>query len=133
MTIVEGSLRPEHFQFVTVVPKTASGADGWRAACVHVALSRVAGESYLCRLGVEMPMENVEEGALSTPVAQRIAADCANMAARLAFESVTPTTPLAFACQGFKTTYDTTLRRAFAGSRVGARCHEKTTPVQVGP
>ncbi|MCP3144165.1 hypothetical protein [Pyxidicoccus xibeiensis] len=80
-----------------------------------------------------MPMENLEDGPLSTSLAQRIAADCANLAARLAFESVTPTTPLVLACQGFKTTYDTTLRRAFAGSRVNARCHAKTTPVQVGP
>jgi len=133
MTIVQGNLQPHHFQFVTVVPEMERGAGGWRAACVHVALSRVAGESYLCRLGVEMPLANEEDGPLSTSLAQRISAECANEAARLAFEPVTPTTPLVLACQGFKNTYDIMLRRAFSGSRVRALCHERTTPVQVGP
>ncbi|HZI14369.1 MAG TPA: hypothetical protein VE153_28645 [Myxococcus sp.] len=133
MTLVEGSLKPQHFQFVTVVPRTERGADGWRAACVHVPISRMTGESYLCRLGVEMPLENEADGPVSTELAQKIAADCANVAARNAFESVTPATPLVLACQGFKNVYDATLRSAFGGSRVGLRCHHKTTPIQVVP
>jgi hypothetical protein len=132
MTIVQGSLQPEHFQFVTVVPKTEPGADGWRAACVHVPIRRAAGEPYLCTLGVEMPLEN-EKGPISTEWAQERSARCANLAAQFAFEPITPTTPLVLACQSFKNAYDAMLREVIVGARVRLQCHARTIPVQVGP
>jgi len=132
MTLVEGNLEPRHFQFVTVVPRTVPGADGWREACVHVALRRATGDAHVCRLGVGMPLEN-KNGLIPTEDAQRRAARCANLAAQFAFESVTPATPLVLACQGFRDAYDLTLRGMVAGSRVSLQCHKKTTPSYVGP
>ncbi len=132
MTLVQGSLQPEHFQFVTVIRKRGKGPGGWRAACVHIALRRAAGEAYLCRLGVEMPLEN-EKGPISTEWAQSRSARCANLTAQFAFESITPATPLVLACQGFRDAYDATLRGVIVGARVSLQCDKGATPVQVGP
>lgn len=132
MAIVQGSVQPHHFRFATIVPKRGKGAGGWRAACVHIALRRAAGDVYLCKLGVEMPIEN-QTGPIMVEQAQSLSAACANSAAPLAFESVTPATPLVVACQSFKTAYDLTLREAIVGATVRMDCHHKTTPVQVGP
>jgi hypothetical protein len=54
--------------------------------------------------------------------AQRVAANCANQAADLAFAATTAATPLGIACSSFIATYDTTLRLGIAGSRVRPRC-----------
>lgn len=132
MTIVQGSVLPHHFRFVTIVPKRGKGAGGWRAACVHIALRRSTGDAYLCKLGVEMPIENTS-GLITVETAQSLSAACANSSAPLAFESVTPATPLVLACQSFKNAYDLTLREAIIGAIVKMDCHYKTTPVQVGP
>lgn len=132
MTLVEGSLQPHHFQFVTIVPRTVQGADGWREACIQVSLRRTAGDAYLCRLGVGMPLEN-KDGVIPIERAQTVAARCANLSAQFAFESVTPATPLVLACQRFNDAYGATLRGMVEGSRVSLQCHKKTNPVYVGP
>jgi hypothetical protein len=132
-TIVEGRLQPRHFQFVTVVEQRGSEPGGWRAACVYLHVKSDTGQVFVCKFGVEMPIKTQKEGFLSTPLAQRIAADCANLAAYSYFPSTTVETPLGLACKGFKTTYNEVLNRAVGGSRVETGCHEKTTPVEVGP
>ncbi len=133
-TLVEGQFEPRHFRFVTVVSKRGKGAGGWRAACVGLSLKRDPGvDSFLCRFGVEMPMETDEEGPISTPLAQRISADCASQAALAVFTSTTPETPLGLACESFKTTYGLILGKAIHQSRVMKTCHEKTSPVDIGP
>ncbi len=79
-----------------------------------------------------MPLEN-RKGPISTEWAQGRSARCANLAAQFAFESITPTTPLVLACQSFKRAYDAMLSEVIIGAMVTLQCHEKTTPVQVGP
>lgn len=130
--LVEGSLQPSHFQFVTVVPKRGRGAGGWRAACVHAFLRRDSGDSFVCKFGVEMPLEN-GEGPISTPLAQRVSADCANQAAYTVFRSLTPATPLGLACETFKSTYESIINRAIAGAHATRVCHARTRPVEAGP
>ncbi|RKI18919.1 hypothetical protein D7Y15_06750 [Corallococcus sp. AB030] len=56
-TVVEGSLQPRHFRFVTVIEQTEPGPGDWREACVHVPLRRDTGEIFKCTLGVGMPLE----------------------------------------------------------------------------
>jgi hypothetical protein len=132
MTLVEGGLGPEHFQFVTVVNQHGDEPGGWRAACIHVPISRATGESFICRMGVEMPIKTGADGLISTPLAQRISADCANLAAQIALGATTPATPLGAACESFKAHYRAFLNNAVSGSRVKTMCHEKTNPVVVG-
>lgn len=79
-----------------------------------------------------MPIKTEADGLLSTPLAQRISADCANLAAQIALGAVTPTTPLGVACESFKAHYRVFLNNAVSGSRVTTLCHEKTSPVLVG-
>jgi hypothetical protein len=80
---VEGGLRPEHFQFVDQVPKRGKGTGGWRAACVHVGIREsTTRELFLCRFGVEMPIENKKQCYISVERAQSVAAKCANLAAK---------------------------------------------------
>jgi hypothetical protein len=130
-TIVNGRLQPEHFRFVTVVPKRGKDAGGWRAACVHAHIKRTTGEVYLCRFGVETPIEN-GDGPISTPLAQRVAAKCANQAAYSVFKATPPQTPLVLACHGFIDTYGVLINGALEGSRATKTCHKKTTPYEFG-
>lgn len=133
-TIVEGQFEPKNFRFVTIVAKRGKGPGGWRAACVGLSLKRDPGvDSFLCRFGVEMPMETDEDGPISTPLAQRLSADCANQAALAVFSSTTPETPLGLACESFKSTYGVILGRVINQSLVMKTCHKKTTPVDIGP
>lgn len=130
-TIVNGRLQPEHFQFVTVVPKRGKDAGGWREACVHAHLKRTTGEVYVCRFGVGTPLEN-GDGPISTPLAQRVAAEYANQAAYSVFKTTTPQTPLVLACQGFIKTYDVLINGALGGAHAAHACHAKTTPYEFG-
>jgi hypothetical protein len=130
-TIVTGQIEPRHFQFVTVVKQTGNEPGGWRAACVHVNIKRTTGESFLCRFGVDVPIET-DEGSFSLPLAQRIAAERANETARLVFGSATPESGLGLLCEAFKKTFGTLLDASIRGSRVKTGCHEKTIPVQFG-
>jgi hypothetical protein len=131
-TIVESRVEPRHFQFVTVTAKRGKGAGGWRAACLHLHIGRAAGESIVCKFGIEMPMETELAGPISTPLAQRIAADCANQAALIVFSPSTPETPLGLLCEGFKNTYDTIIHSALKGAQITKICHKKTKPVEFG-
>ncbi|HEX8437510.1 hypothetical protein [Archangium sp.] len=130
-TIVTGQIEPRHFQFVTVVKQRGKKPGGWRAACVHVNIKRSTGEAFLCRFGVDVPIEN-DDSPFSLPLAQRIAAERANEAARLVFGSATPASGLGLLCEAFKKTFGNLLDASVRGSRVKTACHEKTIPVQFG-
>jgi hypothetical protein len=128
-----GGLQPGHFQFVTVVEKTVAGADGWREACVHALTENMTTQqSFVCQFGVGMPLETKAEGPLSEALAQRIAADCANVAAERVFRPAPAAVPPGLACQSFKKTYHEVLNSAVGGSSVRTECHPKTMPVKVG-
>ena len=129
-TVVEGSLQPRHFRFDTIVKQTGPGAGGWRAACVHVPLRRDTGEVFLCKLGVEVPIETEDMGLIPVPLAQRISADCANLAAQTVFSAATPVTALGLACEDFRNTFTLALSGAIIGSRVEKKCRDETTPVE---
>jgi hypothetical protein len=124
-------MEPRHFQFVTVVKQTGDEPGGWRAACVHVNIQRVTGESFLCRFGVDVPIEN-DDGPFSIPLAQRIAAERANETAQFVFSSATPASGLGLLCEAFKTKFGALLGASIRGSRVKTACHEKTIPVHLG-
>ncbi|XXF80386.1 hypothetical protein P2318_11715 [Myxococcaceae bacterium GXIMD 01537] len=130
-TLVEKHMQPSHFRFVDVIEKTAPGPDGWRAACVHLSLRHAGGSAFICRFGVEMPIATLADGMIPAPLAQRIAADCSNLAAELAFSSTTPATPLGLACESFKKAFRGTLGRAVAGARVMTVCHASAEPTVV--
>ncbi|RKH15316.1 hypothetical protein D7V97_00470 [Corallococcus sp. CA053C] len=129
-TVVEGSLQPRHFRFVTIVEQTGPGADGWQAACVRVPLRRDTGEVFLCELGIGMPLETKPLGPIPVPLAQRISADCANLAAQKVFSAATPVTALGLACEEFRSTFRIALSGAVSGSRVESVCRPETTPVR---
>jgi hypothetical protein len=75
--------QPAHFQFTTIVEKTEAEADGWRAACIRATvINKSTLAPYFCEFGVGMPIETMKFGLMSEPLAQRIAADCANQALR---------------------------------------------------
>jgi hypothetical protein len=133
-TWVEGGLMPSHFQFKDVVPKTVKGPDGWRAACLHVGIARgTTEELFYCRFGVEVPIENEKQGAISIEQAQRLSASCANLAATTTLATVTPATPLGIGCEEFKKIYGVMLNNAIAGARVMRTCHPGVPPVIVTP
>jgi hypothetical protein len=126
-------LQPNHFQFVTIVEKTDPGAGGWRAACIHASMSNMTtNESSICRFGVGMPIETGDIGPVSTVLAQRIASDCANEAAKIVIDTATAATSPGLACEEFKSTFNEILNRAVRGSRVTTLCDKKTKPVKFG-
>jgi hypothetical protein len=131
-TIVTGGIEPRHFQFVTIVKQTPNEPGGWRAACVHIALKRGGTvESYLCKFGVEVPIQNAD-GPISIPLAQRIAAERTHETALLVFGSATPASPLGMLCETFKTTLAPVFEASIRGSRLTRTCHPKPIPVQLG-
>ncbi|WP_152622556.1 hypothetical protein [Archangium violaceum] len=122
---------PRHFDFVTVVEKTEPGADGWRAACLHVPVINTQDMStFVCRFGVDMPIETEADGYLSLTLAQRIAADCANEAGRIVLNAPASPGP-GLVCEQFKKKFNEILNRAVLGSRVKTECHKKTTPMTI--
>ncbi len=128
-----GGLQPGHFNFVTIVEKTEPGPGGWRAACVHALMENMTTrDSFVCKFGIEMPFETEEEGPISRALAQRVAADCATVAAERVFRPATAALPPGLACESFKKTYHEVLNGAVRGSSVRTKCHVKTTPVKVG-
>ncbi|WP_253908992.1 hypothetical protein [Corallococcus exiguus] len=93
-TFVTGRILPRQIRFVTIVEAASGKAGGWRAACIHIRVSRDnTGESILCRFGVETPLRT-HQGVLSLPLAQRIAADRINEASQAVFGSATIDSPL---------------------------------------
>ncbi|WNG34865.1 hypothetical protein F0U61_15310 [Archangium violaceum] len=123
--------QPSHFQFSTIVEKTEAGADGWRAACIHATVvNKSTLEPYFCKFGVGMPIATEKFGLMSEPLAQRIAADCANEALREVIAS--PVSPLpGLVCRQLTSTFNVVLNRAVLGSRVTAWCEEETKPIRV--
>lgn len=123
--------QPGHFQFVTVVEQAEPGAGGWRAACIHaVVVNKATLEPFVCKFGIGMPIETEAVGPLSTALAQRIAADCANGAlGRVLASPISPSPGLV--CEQFKNTFDEILDRAVRGSRVTTLCDKKTTPTRI--
>lgn len=132
---VTGRIQPVHFQFTTIVAHSGAGSGGWRVACVHARINNGGThESYTCLMGVEMPVANTERGLMSTAVAQRIAADCANEAAYAVLSSLTQVTPppLYTLCTSVRTAYDVRLSAAVIGSRVMRTCDPRAKPVVFG-
>jgi hypothetical protein len=128
-----GGVQPGQFQFVTVVEKTEPGAGGWREACIHALVENMTTrDSFVCTIGVGMPIETEEEGFITYRAAQSVAAECANKASELAILPAPATAPSAIVCQGFREQYHALLDKAVRGSRVTAMCHKKTTPVRIG-
>jgi len=123
--------QPAHFQFTTIVEKTEAGADGWRAACIHATvINRSTLEPYFCRFGVGMPIEHGNVGLMSEPLAQRLAADCANQALREVLAA--PASPLpGLVCTQFRNTFHEVLNRAVPGASVTVLCEKKTKPIRV--
>ncbi|NPD22659.1 hypothetical protein D7Y27_00295 [Corallococcus sp. AB004] len=132
-TVVEGSLQPRHFRFVTVIEQTEPGPGGWREACVHVPLRRDTGEIFKCTLGIGLPIHAKGSEPIPVELAQRISANCANLAAQAVFSATTPVTALGLACEEFRTTFGTALDAAILGSRVRQQCHPATFPFKSGP
>jgi hypothetical protein len=129
-TLVESLTDPGDFKFVTVVPQRGKGPGGWRAACIPLRLKRDTGEVFVCKFGVEMPIEN-GKGPISTPLAMRVSADCANLAAEAAFSDATPATPLGIACEEFKAMYEVILSSAIEGAHVVKKCNERAERAMV--
>jgi hypothetical protein len=123
--------QPNHFQFTTIVEKTEAEADGWRAACIHATvINKSTLEPYFCKFGVGMPIEHGEVGLISEPLAQRIAADCANQALREVIAA--PASPLpGLVCTQFRNTFHEVLNRAVPGASVTVLCEKKTKPIRV--
>lgn len=131
---VTGQIRPSHFQFTTTVPQTEPGPGGWRVACVHAQIMNGGTkEVYTCRIGVEMPLET-SSGPISTPLAQRISAECANEAAHAVLATLTkpPPPPMYSLCTAVIDAYELRLTAAIVGSRVKANCDPRAKPVVFG-
>ena len=131
---VTGRIQPSHFRFTTTVPQRTPGPGGWRVACVHAQIKNGdTKEVYTCSIGVEMPMES-NSGPISTALAQRIAADCANEAAYTVLSTLTtpPPPPLYTLCAAVREAYNVRLKGAVLGSRVKAICDPMAKPVVFG-
>jgi hypothetical protein len=80
-----------------------------------------------------MPLEN-KDGPISTSLAQRISAECANEAAYAVLSTLTtpPPPPLYTLCTTVRTAYGVRLNAAIAGSRVMPTCDPRAKPVVFG-
>jgi hypothetical protein len=132
VTIVEGVLAPNNFRFVTVVEQRGDEPGGWRAACLRLPIQSDTGDKIICKMGVDMPIKTEGDGLITLPAAQRIAANCGNSAAQLAFAPTTVETPMGILCESFKTTFKMILNAAVIGSRVKTACHPKAEAARVG-
>jgi len=95
-------------------------------------LNMATHESFICKVGIGMPIETEVAGPISNSLAQRIAADCANQAADIVIGAATASTTPGLACESFKKTFHKVLNKAVQGSRVGTLCHAMTQPVRIG-
>ncbi len=131
-TIVTGKIEPRQIHFITAVEQAEEGPGGWRAACVHVRITRRnTGESFNCRFGVEVPIEN-RNGPISVSLAQRIVAERTNETARIVLGAATLDSPIGLLCEEFKKTLRPLLQASIEGARLKMKCHEKAVPVQLG-
>ncbi|MCY1036574.1 hypothetical protein OV207_34375 [Corallococcus sp. BB11-1] len=131
-TFVTGKIQPRQIRFVTIIETPPEEEGGWRAACIHIRITRGnTGESILCRFGIETPIHNLE-GPISTPLAQRITAARINEATQTVFGTATIESPLGMLCESLKATLRPIMRASIAGAAVTTRCNEKASPVQFG-
>jgi hypothetical protein len=103
-------------------------------ACIHAQINNGSTqETYRCTFGVEMPLEN-KDGPISTALAQRISANCANEAAYAVLSTLTkpPPPPLHALCMSVRDAYRVMLSAAIAGSRGKANCDPQARPVAFG-
>jgi hypothetical protein len=103
-------------------------------ACVHAQIMNGdTKEVYTCRIGVEMPLET-NSGPISTPLAQRISAECANEAAYAVLSTLTkpPPPPMYSLCTAVIDAYALRLNTAIVGSRVKTKCDPRARPVVFG-
>lgn len=98
LSVVEGALVPRNFRFVTIVKQRGDESGGWRAACLRLPIKSDTGDAIICKMGVDMPIKTLEDGLITLPAAQRIAADSGNAAAQIAFAPTTIETPMGIAC-----------------------------------
>lgn len=132
---VSGLIQPSHFEFVTITPQRKRGPGGWRAACIYAQITHGnSGDLYTCQFGVEMPIENAENGPISSNYAQEKAAECANNAAYTVLAEITEPTPppLYTLCKAIRDEYRKLLNEAIKGSRVMPTCDPKARPVVFG-
>jgi hypothetical protein len=123
--------QPGHFQFTTIVAKKGPGPGGWRAACIHATvINKSTMEPYFCQFGVGMPMQTKDVALMSVPLAQRIAADCANQALSDVIAAPASSLP-GLVCTQFRNTFHVILNRAVLGSKVTVLCEEETKPFRV--
>ena len=132
VTLVEGALVPGNFRFVTIVKQRGEEPGGWRAACLRLPIKSDTGDAILCNMGVDMPIRTKEDGLITLPAAQRIAANSGNAAAQIAFTPSTVETPMGILCETFKTEFHLTLDAAVGGSRVKTACHPKAESAMLG-
>ncbi|MCY1044641.1 hypothetical protein OV208_25210 [Corallococcus sp. bb12-1] len=131
-TFVTGQIQPRQIRFVTIVEAQPEEAGGWRAACIHIRISREnTGEAILCKFGLETPL-HTKDGPVSTSLAQRIAADRINEASHSLFRTASLESPLGMLCESLKATLRTTVPASIGGSKVPTLCHAKSSPVQFG-
>ncbi len=80
-----------------------------------------------------MPLENID-GPISTPLAQRISAECANEAAYGVLSTLTrpPPPPLYTLCTTVRDAFGVRLNAAIVGSRVRPNCNPRAKPVIFG-
>jgi hypothetical protein len=96
-------------------------------------LRDTTGELFYCKFGVEVPIENEAQGAISIDVAQSRSANCANLAAQTTLAAATPATPIGIACEEFKTLYGLILGGVISGARVMRTCDPRVAPVVLTP
>jgi hypothetical protein len=98
-------------RFYTVVKKTQDIPDGWQEACLEALIQNMTTkDSHVCAVGVGMPIENKQNGYITSWEAGEIAADCINMAAERAIQPASADNPSALVCLNFKNTLFQILR-----------------------
>jgi len=127
---VGGHIRPEHFKFVTTVPRRGSPVGGWRVACIHAGMASInTGSRVVCQFQVEVPIRTQKEGALSIAFVQKVCAELANEAAREALSQPGADEALGMACEDFKTRYEKLLLAGLPGARFRRSCTGEVPPV----
>lgn len=120
-------------KFVTVVPGDGSGPSGWQAACLEANVQNMTtGDSSVCSLGIEMPVETLANGYIAPWEAAEIAAECINEASELVIRPAPPESPSALVCRNFKDTFLELLKKSVRGSRVEIGCKPGIPVTRVG-
>jgi hypothetical protein len=120
-------------KFYTVVEKTRDAPDGWQEACLEALIQNMTTkDSHVCAVGIGMPVENKQNGYISSWDAGEIAADCINSAAERAIQPASADNPSALVCLNFKNTLSQILGERVRGSRVKQGCQQGIPPTRVG-